>query len=58
MLITLVNKAHGAADVKLRIQMRIMALLAFPMDDFDRDDKGLQIAKYLEIRFKAELVIE
>ena len=35
-----------------------MALFAFPMDDFDRDDKGLQIAKYLEIRFKAELVIE
>ena len=52
--VTLVNIAQGVAETQLTNQMRRMILLAFPMEERERGERGRQIARYLNININNE----
>ena len=47
----MVKTAQGRAERKLTTQMRRMIFLAFPMEDRAREDRVLQMARYLKVSF-------
>ena len=43
------NIDQGRADTKLTTQIRRTIFLAFPIEDLARGDRGLQMARYLNV---------
>ena len=48
------NIDQGRADTRLTTQMRRTIFLASPTEDLARGDRGLQIARYLEVQKKCK----
>ena len=53
LVVTLVNIAQGMAEARLTSQMRRIILLAFPMEEREREESGRHIARYLAQEYKS-----